>query len=348
MSSESLVDNQPVLFDTDPSIGVLHTASGRPVYNPGQIIDAAFHHFRKTGFPYRKLPIHICMQEINNLATSDPSVWLNSNLGYHVADTYHPHRFAGHADGMLSPEDAFASDKLLRRTLALDMKFNGSIPDGVPTKLSIVSGTQACSNFRPGFAMYIYKRFCKAGDTVLDTSTGYGGRLVGFIASGIAGAYIGIDPSTATHDGNIRMAADLGVGDKVELHCMPAEDVAPFTERCSFAFTSPPYFSKERYADEPTQSFNRYRTGDEWRKGFLVPMMRLQYHSLKPGSYAVVNIADVKLKGKVYPLVDWTIDAGLTVGFEHIGTEHFGLSKRMGAGQSGVVATEPVLIFKKV
>ncbi len=340
--STAIASGQLVLLDDFLPL----ESTEEPPYLSEQVIDAAFKHFRANGFPYRKLSVHACMQEINRLAVSPPETWQDTDLAYQVADTYHPHRFHGHAEHMQSPVVSFQDDKLLLRALRLEMEYGGGI-GGLLPKLAIVSGTQACSNFRPGFAMYMYRRFCKKGDIVLDTSTGYGGRLVGFIASGIAGKYIGIDPSTKTHDGNTRMAADLGFADNVELHCMPAEDVPPFPGACSFAFTSPPYFSKEFYSDESNQSSARYRSGAEWREGFLIPMLRLQYELLKPGSHAVVNIANVKLKGREYPLVQWMVGAAKDIGFKHVATEQYHLSRRMGAGQSGMVAFEPVLIFQK-
>ena len=216
-------------------------------------------------------------------------------------------------------------------------------------KLLMVSGCQSLSNFRPGFAAYIYRQFCPPNAIVLDTSTGYGGRLVGFIGSGIDGFYIGIDPNTQTHAGNLRMAQELLFADRVELHNMPAEDVPheAVAGRCDFAFTSPPYFRKEHYSDEDTQSWKRYQTGDAWRDGFLLPMMALQYAALKPNCYAVVNIADVKIKSKTYPLAEWTIDAGKAAGFEFVRRDEFPLTRRFGAGMDDEVATEPVLVFRR-
>ena len=75
-------------------------------------------------------------------------------------------------------------------------------------------------------------------------------------------------------------------------------------------------------------------------------MMALQYVALKPGSFAIVNIADVTIKNKRYPLADWTIDAGRAVGFEFIRRDDFPLTRRFGAGQDDEIATEPVLIFR--
>jgi len=42
------------------------------------------------------------------------------------------------------------------------------------------------SNFRPAYAAYVYKKYCRGkAAKLLDISSGYGGRLVGAIASGV-------------------------------------------------------------------------------------------------------------------------------------------------------------------
>lgn len=290
------------------------------------------------------------MQEINRLAQTDALSLLTTQTAYHVADTYHPHRFHGAAIGMHSPYESFQDDALLRRTIRLHWEYGGSIQEDTLGKLAIVSGTQACSNFRPGFACLLYREYCQPGATVLDTSTGYGGRLVGFMASGIAGRYIGIDPSTATHAGNTRMADELGFAERVALYNLPAEDIThdAVRGRCDFAFTSPPYFCKERYCDEDTQSWKRYHTGEAWRDGFLRPMLALQYAALKPGCYSLVNIEDVRIKTVTYPLVAWTVQCSREVGFVVTDTRKFLLAQRMGQGHEGAErATETVLVLQK-
>lgn len=318
------------------------------VFSDEQIIEAAFQWFRKTGFPYRNLPIHVSMQELNKLARTDPESLLQTDTAYHVADTYNPHRYEAEVPPENSPFKSFYEDKQLIRVLGLEIE-KGTIGVSYPGSLNVVAHTQACSNFRPGFACKLYRDYCQPGDTVLDTSTGYGGRLVGFMASGIAGLYIGIDPSTKTHAGNERMSQELGFADKVELWNLPAEDMqhAELEGRCDFAFTSPPYFSKEHYSEEPSQSWKRYPSGDSWREGFLLPMFELQFAALKPGKFSVVNIADVKIKGKVYPLASWAVTCAEQAGFTFIRTDEFPMQRRFGAGHDDEVATEPVLVFQK-
>jgi hypothetical protein len=313
------------------------------------IVEEAFAHFRRTGFPYRHVPVHVAMQTLNKLAATDASALLCSTVGYDVADSYHPHRFHATGGGKLSPRDAFERDDLLQRALCKELEQGKPIPAGFFGGLSIVSGVQPCSNFRPGVALHYYRRYCKKGATVLDTSTGYGGRLVGFLASGFAGRYIGIDPNRETHDGNRRLASDLGFGDAVELHCLPAEDVDSniVRDRCDFALTSPPYFTKEHYSDEPTQSWQRYPTPDAWREGFLRPMLRLQFEALKRGAISVINIDDVTIKNKTHAVTEWTKTIAGEVGFELLNVERLSFPAAFWSTVQGVDTSEPVFIFTR-
>lgn len=321
--------------------------SGQPIYTDEEIIQAAFEYFRATGFPYRNLPLHTCMQELNDLATLSPDKQLRSVVAYQVCDTYHPHRFAAHGRKMLSPLQAFNDDKLMRRALSLAMKYGEHIPDVYFTELNIVAGTQSASNFRPGFAAAIYKSFARDDSVVLDTSTGYGGRLLGFAAACPKGRYIGIEPNTLTHESNLRMAKELRFDDRIELHCAAAEDVPhdALRDRCDFAFTSPPYFIKEVYSEEETQSSVRYKTAEAWRAGFLEPMLALQYAALKPSSLALVNVAAVKIDNTEHDLVAWTREAAEGAGFEYLRTEQYTLTHRVGVTDE--VSVEPVLVFRK-
>jgi hypothetical protein len=317
------------------------------IYTDDQVIDAAFDWFRKTGFPYRHQPLHVCMQELNELAQMGIDQLAHTSTGYQVADTYHTHRYTartGHAKPTL---DVFNDDRLLRKALRVSLDVGDGIPDHYFTALSL-TGTAPPTNFRPGFAAMFYRGYCQPDSVVLDTSTGYGGRLVGFMAACPRGRYIGIDPSTATHAANLRMAADLGYSDRVELYCEAAEDMYPhvLAGRADFAFTSPPYFARERYCDEPTQSDVRYTTADTWRAGFLEPMLRLQYAALKPGRYAVLNVMDYKHGPEKVPMIDWTMQAAVKAGFAYVRTEEFQLHYRFGRGAQEI-GTEPVLVFQK-
>ena len=323
------------------------------IFTNEEIIEDAFDYFRRTGFTYRNLPVHVCKQEINKLANTDYTKLINTYAAYQVADTYHPHRFHAPVHGMKSPHDGFMSDKILRRSLERRLVQGGKIEYtllGGAGGIAITSGVQGCSNFRPGMAAFMYRTYCSPGDVILDTSTGYGGRLVGYMASGIDGRYVGFDPNRETHRANKRMAKELGFEKQVSLTCKPIEDVE-LPEHAEgwadFAFTSPPYFSKEHYSEDDTQSWVRYKTGIEWKEKFLQAMLTFQYRSLRAGKFSAINVADVKIGSKSYPLMDWTIECAKNAGFNYDKSMEFKLVNRIGTGNADEVAKEPILIFQK-
>lgn len=334
------------------------TQPSTPLFTDDEIIESALKYFRERGFPYRHVSVHRGMYELNQLAALSGDELLHSRLGYQLADTYHPHRFAAHAIKMRSPLDSFNDDKQLRRAMRLMLEYGNAIPDGYFDVLALVAGTQAAANFRPGFAAALYKTFCKEDAVVLDTSTGYGGRMLGFAVACRKGKYIGIDPNSLTHESNLALACDFDFDDRVELINEPAEDVARnleygrldlvslLKERCDFAFTSPPYFIKEVYSDEPTQSSVRYPEAESWRTGFLEPTMRLQYAALKKGAHSIMNVNNIKLGSAEYPIVDWTREAAEKAGFTYERVEHYTMNRRFGNGPDEF-AVEPVLVFRK-
>lgn len=319
-----------------------------PVFDDEEIIAEAFDYFRAAGFPYPDVPRFDAMQQINKLALTATPDLLNSTAAYHIADPYQPHRFATPIPGKQTAIEVFGRDDRFPHALRLALESGTLSASSLRGTLGYARNAQIAAQFRPGFALLMYRRFCPDGGTVLDTSTGYGGRLTGFIASSAA-VYIGVDPDTRTYDGNQRIAADLCPASKtVELHCLPAEDVPHelVAGRADFAFTSPPYFGKEQYSEDDTQSWKRYPTGKSWRDGFLERMLRLQFAALKPGCTAAVNIADVIIEQETYPLVEWTIEKGRDAGFQYIETEEFPIGRVPGQGVSSE-RFEPVIILRK-
>lgn len=331
-------DDKPLLVDV-------------PVpYGDELLIASAFDHWRTQSFPFPALAPHESMQQINRLTRTPTASLRNTATAYGVPDAYHPHRFSTKIPGKWTPLEAFDRDDKLTHAIRMLVENGVAVtPSSLRSMLGFVRNSQCAANFRPGFALLLLRKYAPVGGTWLDTSTGFGGRLVAFAASALE-RYVGIDPSTATDAGNRAMCADLGIDDRVTLIAKPAEDVTldevGGPESCDFAFTSPPYFGKERYADEPTQSFMRYRDGNAWREGFLVPTLELQHAALKSGAVAVVNIADVKIGTETYPLTDWTIDAGRRAGFVLERTDTFPLSRVPGRGEAAE-RFEPVFVFRK-
>jgi len=66
----------------------------------------------------------------------------------------------------------------------------------------------------------------------------------------------------------------------------------PHLESGSFdlIFSSPPYFHREKYGEEPEQSFRRYPSLQEWYQGFLAPVIKQSARLLRRDGFLVLNV----------------------------------------------------------
>jgi hypothetical protein len=157
-----------------------------------------------------------------------------------------------------------------------------------------------CSQFKPNVAKALYDYL--GGVNILDISSGWGDRLAGFYASNETEHYVGLDPRKENHPIYIQQAnfynkhQSFFENDKrVEFHESPAEDFdfTPYHNHFDIVFSSPPYFSVERYSYDDTQSWIRYKTIDEWNTNFLHKTIENVWPTIKLGGYLCINISDV-------------------------------------------------------
>jgi len=166
-----------------------------------------------------------------------------------------------------------------------------------------------CSQFKPNVAKLIYDFYVESlpkefrdkankVETVLDFSMGWGDRLCGFYASN-AKKYIGIDPRTENHPiyNQQKLCYEELLRKQKETHFIesPAEDadLTSFADSVDLIFTSPPYFSVERYSYDDTQSWVRHKNIDRWNEDFLHKALNNVLTTLKKGGLLMVNISDV-------------------------------------------------------
>ena len=152
-------------------------------------------------------------------------------------------------------------------------------------------GAYTATQFKPHVAKFIYDRF--GAKSVLDSSSGWGDRLAGFYASG-AEIYVGCDPNPDVYskymDQCIFYEGLLGNADpkiyqgegyysvkgekEVIVFCEGSEKMGDQWPHLNYdlAFTSPPYFGTERYAEgvaEEEQSWHAYPTYESWINDYL-------------------------------------------------------------------------------
>ena len=156
-------------------------------------------------------------------------------------------------------------------------------------------GTYIATQFKPNVAKTIYQM--TNAKRVLDTSCGWGDRLAGFFASD-AEEYIGCDPNPNTFKQYLKQVETynsfLFKPKKVTLYNCGAEDLLwDKIDNIDCAFTSPPYFSTERYNEggekEENQSWFKFDEYSKWRDDFYLPVAQKSFERSK---HMFVNIMD--------------------------------------------------------
>ena len=173
-------------------------------------------------------------------------------------------------------------------------------------------GTYIATQFKPNVAKTIYQM--TNAKRVLDTSCGWGDRLAGFFASD-AEEYIGCDPNPNTYKQYLKQIETynsfLPKPKKVTIYNCGAEDL-PWDkiDNIDCAFTSPPYFSTERYNEggdkEENQSWFKFDEYSKWRDDFYLPVAKKSFERSK---HMFVNIMDPNIKNKRYYSSDELVDS---------------------------------------
>lgn len=147
--------------------------------------------------------------------------------------------------------------------------------------------------FRPHLA----KMICDMSDTdtVLDPCCGWGGRLLGSVASGKH--YVGFDPNPTTFNNLNRLVNFLGIEDKVTLFNDGAENMNNYDfPEVGIVLTSPPYFNLEIYDRGKQQSENQHTTYENWKEMWLKKVISLSLDRLNGYScWNVHNIGKMKM-----------------------------------------------------
>jgi hypothetical protein len=316
-------------------------------------VSVLFNYFREHGFPDYTRENYNVNKEMLKLQKYDEKQILQNNKylkqTMHSCGflwTYFPHwKEVQCGDNGKTVLDSWNDDetlkKLIKKTWNWQLKHgNGKFTiNRIRQNAKVYGAKQSVSNFRPTVAKYIYNTYGNKGK-VWDMSSGWGGRLFGFLASDCH-TYVGTEPSTKTYNGLCELKNDYTYLKKnVEILKCGSEDYEPIERSFDLCFTSPPYFDTEKYSEEKTQSFIKYNTRDSWLNEFMRKTLENCKYGLKDTGYLIVNISNVK----TYKTLESDfMNLCKELGFYHIDTLYLILSSIGGKG----VKTEPVFIFKK-
>ena len=315
-------------------------------------VEIIFKYYRERGFPHYTVREDEKYTHMKKLRKFDIDTIFIDNQ---IIQTMHWLRLAWHyfphwvevqcGSSKLPPMGYFNDDTMLkgiiRKTWIWQLNYgrNRFTENRFRQCLKLYQGSQGVSNFRPTAAKVIYEKF--GGETIWDMSCGWGGRLLGFLASSNTKHYIGTEPSSKTYDGLLEMKKDFSyLGKQVDIYKLGSEVYVPEKESLDLCFTSPPYFDTEKYSEELTQSYKKFPSEDKWVDGFLRKTIDNCCYGLKKNGYMLINIANTP---KYKFIEEQTVNISKELGFIQEDTIQLTLSSVMGAGYK----YEPIFVFRK-
>lgn len=174
------------------------------------------------------------------------------------------------------------------------------------------SGAKMPLDFPADLAKSLIDEFCPIGGRVLDACAGWGGRLVGFLASQ-AKEYNGTDASPYQIEGDKAIWSTFqGFTEHeklVTLNCSPFEKQPLKEGYFDFALTSPPYFDTEKYlGGEQSRELNaNYQS---WRDNFYRVLIQKVFDALKHDAYFCLQVGSQR-----YPLLEDGKKLATDIGF---------------------------------
>lgn len=210
---------------------------------------------------------------------------------------------------------------------------------------------QPAVNFPPLTARYLYEKFTESISqqdkiVIYDPSSGWGGRILGAMSVNDNRSihYIGTDPNLDNFDSSLNDSGKYGsIADfyntrtyrgnsffsstnTYEIFKLGSEVIQKDTNfkkyegKIDLVFTSPPYFNREAYSEDPNQSYKKFDNYDSWRNGFLQPTLETCVRYLRSNRYLLWNIADIQVSGKYLPLEKDSRDILESLGMKYVQT----------------------------
>ena len=242
---------------------------------------------------FNKIVSSLC--DIDTNVTYQDGAYSLNNIGANILTQFFPEILDVVKSGKASPRDFFKDDKILLGYCRTVLKYCTSPLEMF--KMMSFRGSSRCYNFRPATAKALYELYGKDNCKVLDTSSGFGGRLLGFFTAKNTSEYVGIDPNTADSCNKfILYMSRYFTNKKAYVNKIGSEDFTienypQYENYFDISFTSPPYFNIERYSDDITQSHVKFNTYDLWVDGFYRNTIYNSCNSLKLDGVFAVNIS---------------------------------------------------------
>lgn len=251
--------------------------------------------------------------------------------------------------------DKFFDDEMLIGAIRFQLKHDSPIPLRLLNTMSLYRD-RTPTNFSPMRSKAIYEKYCQSGSLIYDFSCGYGGRMLGALTSKNNYKYIGVEPNTETFD-NLNILGEiisdtLDKKNSYEILKTGSEDFVSSKNSVDFAFSSPPYFNLEKYSEEETQCYNKFKNMKDWMEGYVEKTIENIYSMVKENGLYAVNISDFRTRNQKVDFVYKWIEISEKIGFEHVETIDMKLSNRGGNKNKNITGgssrkEEKIYVFKK-
>lgn len=337
-------------------------------------VEEVFTFYRHTyGFPYHLMgdsKVGMLLNQIRQLNTTEMEVgdhikWNGAALS--LCSHFFPHLWRVPVRDIGSSVkfrrtawDAFNLDDALKECIRLSLRMKvgrgcGVMPNDLLDSFGMGCGkwwTGVPSRFKPATAKFIWEKYAPPGGVVYDYAAGWGGRLLGAMASKKDLTYVAVDPNTETHQclHTLMRAAQANYrtpDDRVRIECVGSEDFCPpeLQGTVDVAFSSPPYFNLEAYSTDPTQSHVKFDDVDKWLHGYMFKTIDNCYTLLKSGGHFAINIKDTQ----PYTFVEKIRDYAKSLGMVEVQVWQMEMKQRRGHGMPNDVHFnyEPIYVYRK-
>ncbi|KKK77513.1 hypothetical protein LCGC14_2852870, partial [marine sediment metagenome] len=255
------------------------------------LVDDAIRTYRASGFPWDCLtdrtrdPIDSVRR--SRVVVENDVVRKVGTAGQRTCADVHRHRLeARHSGSKYSVVGAFEDDFTLERALRYQLKRGDPItPPRIIRALSALM--RGPLNFPPALARWIVDEYAPMNGVVFDPCSGYGGRLLGSLASERHVRYEGADIEPRSAAGNVVLAQRLGVSHRVHQVVRAVEDPTVWP-KADVVLLGPPYYDLEDYGAASREQRRAYPTYESWRDGFLRMLVQ---RSLEVAPVVVINVA---------------------------------------------------------
>lgn len=231
-------------------------------------------------------------QKLRDLKFKSSDKLTLSHIGNKTSNHYFQSYRVKTKTGKWSQYDRWKNDP--EKIKRIDMKIHRKNPDIIGTNKGLqyaleMSGSSV-NQFKPYIAVYVYQKF--KPKRILDISAGWGDRLIGAMSQDID--YIGIDSNKKLKTPYNRMIKDyqgksnsnimmlFNKSEKIDYSKLPYYDLI---------FTSPPYFSLEKY-----EGMTEYKDNNDFKDSYFIPTIKNSWKYLKKGGVMALNMPEEMYK----------------------------------------------------